>query len=119
MIEKNIIHNCYVLLLKNEAMNQAQYINIKELEVKLNFKPDEPEISNLNGFIVDLKELDFIQSSAIGVLLILRKKITVLGKKIVLINANNNITAALELAGLLDFFNIYNSLEEAVNYLKK
>ncbi len=118
MIEARYSNGVCVLLLKNELMKEAQYANIQQIEKMMGENFGCPEMEGTPSIIVDLRELDFIQSSAIGVLLILRKKIKKLGGDSVLINVKESIEEALELAGLLDFFYIFNSEEKAVDYFK-
>lgn len=72
------------------------------------------EVKNL---ILDLEEIDFIDSSGIGAILSIYKKIEQKGGKIVIINMNPTLKRIFELAGVLNIIESYSSRTEALTKL--
>jgi len=62
-----------------------------------------PEIEQV---VLDLKDVDFIDSSGVGALLALQKKIAPQGNPLTLVNANKQVVEVMELLRLHRVFNL-------------
>jgi anti-anti-sigma factor len=67
--------------------------------------------------LVNLKDLNFINSMVISYFTNIYTKLTELNKKVVFIEANNQILDILDLVGLTTIIDNYNSLSEALSAL--
>ena len=65
--------------------------------------------------IVDLHEVDFIDSTFLGALVVNLKKLKGAGGKLLLINLNYSVSVVVELTRLNKTFEIFQSKEEALN----
>ncbi len=65
--------------------------------------------------IVDFVELDYISSSGLRVLLVGAKKLKSMNGMIGLCNLKSHIKEVFEIAGFLPVFNVFDTLEEALN----
>lgn len=70
-----------------------------------------PSIKNL---ILDLKGIDFIDSSGLGVILSKYKLISKKGGQIALVGVSPQVKRIFEVSGMLKIMSIYNSKEKAV-----
>jgi anti-sigma B factor antagonist len=70
--------------------------------------------SGARNVIVDLSETTFIDSTALGVLLAIRKRLSS-GTMISIVSADRNILRSLEITGLDRVFRIYATVELALN----
>jgi anti-anti-sigma factor len=108
----------YIISLKHKQLRELKYLTLDDIEALLG-----ENFARLNDneakVIVDLKELDFIQSSELGILLLLRKKVLSQKGVCILINVCQPVYEALDLAGLLESFNVCADEEEAKALLKK
>ena len=69
---------------------------------------------NINGIVLDLEDIDFIDSSGIGAIISIYKKIEKKNRKIAIINVSPILRRILELSGLLNIIEIYNSRNKAL-----
>jgi anti-sigma B factor antagonist len=67
--------------------------------------------------VVDLSELDYLDSSGLGLLLSLSKEYTVLGGRLILVT-NESVDNILDLTRLSGIFSCSSSLEEAFTMLE-
>ena len=67
--------------------------------------------------LFNLKDLNFINSMVISYFTNIYTKVTELNKKVIFIEANNQILDILDLVGLTTIIDNYNSLTEALNTL--
>ena len=67
-----------------------------------------------HGLVLDLEELDFMDSSGLQILLRLKEKLSNVDKKILISNPSNQIMKLFQLTGFDKLFNIYNSNDEAL-----
>lgn len=65
--------------------------------------------------VVDLGEMDFINSMGINFLLRILKKSNELGGSIAIAGANDKVRSVLNTTQLYDLFNPYDTVEEAIN----
>lgn len=67
------------------------------------------KLTRFNKLLLDLSELNFIDSTGIGVITGLYKKIKSNNGKLGLINMNNRVATVLKITGLSEFIKSYNS----------
>ncbi|MEQ2129214.1 anti-sigma F factor antagonist [Caldanaerobacter subterraneus] len=75
---------------------------------------EEYEKKSCKNMIFDLKNLTFMDSSGIGVIIGRYKKVKNNGGKVAIVNANQHLKKVIEVSGLLRIIKCYNSLEEAI-----
>lgn len=83
---------------------------------ELLFKEIEEGIKNI---IVDFTRCDFLDSTFLGVLVVSHKKLFPLNGKIILVINNQNILISLELTRMNKIFDIYPTIEEALDKAKQ
>lgn len=64
--------------------------------------------------LFDLRELDYISSAGLRSLLSAAKKLKALDGKIALSSLNSNVAEVFKISGLSEFFDIFNSKDDAV-----
>ena len=121
----------YAILKKNIAGKNYMDINveIKEDAVILQVKVENIEVGNSIDFretlskeiekgsrliVLDMKKVDFIDSSGIGVIISLIHFINESKRKLVLANCGPKIITSLKTAGILELINFASSIEEAL-----
>lgn len=77
--------------------NISQYLSIFESSINEFIKSDSRDI------VVDLKSLQFIDSLTLAALIRFRRKLSLEGRSLKVINYNDNILRVIELSGLDDF----------------
>jgi len=65
--------------------------------------------------VIDLSGVDFIDSSGLGVILGRYKRLAGKGGKVILAGARPQVKKVLELSGLLNLMEEYNSADEVIN----
>lgn len=75
---------------------------------------EEYEKKSCKNMIFELKNLTFMDSSGIGVIIGRYKKVKNNGGKVAIVNANQYLKKVIEVSGLLRIIKCYNSLEEAI-----
>lgn len=83
---------------------------------ELIFKEIEEGIKNI---IVDFTRCDFLDSTFLGVLVVSHKKLFPVNGKIILVINNQNILISLELTRMNKIFDIYPTIEEALDKAKQ
>ncbi|MDH5720403.1 MAG: STAS domain-containing protein [Spirochaetia bacterium] len=78
--------------------------NVSELKQSI-FKMLDDE--NIQSLIVDMKDINYMDSSGIGALVAAQKKVKTLGGKFALLNVRDEVINILRLATLDQFFTIY------------
>ncbi|MGM0501260.1 MAG: STAS domain-containing protein [Bacillota bacterium] len=68
----------------------------------------------IKGLILDLEDIEFIDSSGIGAVLSIYKKMEKKRGKIAIINVNPNLKRIFELSGILKIINLYPSQQLAL-----
>jgi anti-anti-sigma factor len=106
--EKKIVNGVVVEVvnLSKATYEEAQNLN-KILDNEINFKNRK--------IVVDLSQCEFIDSTFLGVLVLSLKSIARIGGDIRLIKPYSINKSLMSIAGTLNVFNVYNSLEEAIN----
>lgn len=86
-------------------------------EVVKNRVRKEISLHNCNSLIIDFAMVDFMDSSAIGMLIGRYKDITLLGGKIAVCGIKGNLERIYTLSGLYKIIENKNTLEEAIEYI--
>ena len=87
--------------------HSAEYIR-----VKLDYYIDTSTSKNL---IFDFKNVSFMDSSGIGIIIGRNKKVSLKGGQVYIVNLNKTIKKVIELAGVDKIVKIYDSLSEVLN----
>lgn len=87
----------------------------EQMRDKLDELIEDPIIKNL---IIDIKDMGFMDSSGIGVLIGRYKLITSRGGQVGIININPNIKKIFRVSGLQKIFKTYDSLEDALEKMQ-
>ena len=106
---KKVSANLIVELNGNFDLHTAKYFK-DEINRYL-----KKEIDNL---VLDFKAIDFIDSSGIGAILSIYKKIEKKGGEIVIINISPTLKRIFELSGVLNIIEFYSSRVEALEKLQ-
>lgn len=91
----------------NGEMDLYNSYKLKELVMKMLEKKVE-------RFIINLENVDYIDSSGIGALIYITSTIKKLGDKLVITNIHGSVKKVIELTKLMGYFPIMNSIEEAI-----
>ena len=67
-----------------------------------------------HGLVLDLEELDFMDSSGLQILLRIREKLKNVDKKVLIANPNSQIMKLFQLTGFDKLFSVYNGTDEAL-----
>ena len=70
------------------------------------------------GLLLDLEELDFIDSSGLQILLRLKETLKKIGKEILIVNPSNQIMNLFQLTGFDKLFRIFTNTDEALSQLR-
>jgi stage II sporulation protein AA (anti-sigma F factor antagonist) len=76
---------------------------------------EEYEKKLCKNLIFDFKNVNFMDSSGIGVIIGRYKKIKENNGKVAIVNANKQLHKIIEVSGLLRIIKCYNDIEEALN----
>lgn len=93
---------------------ELDHHSAESVRVKIDSKIDEYGIKNL---IFDFSEVNFMDSSGIGVVLGRYKKISEYGGKVGIINLKPQIKRIFELGGLFKVIKEYKNVEDAISNL--
>lgn len=77
----------------------------------------ELSINNCNSLIIDFSMVDFMDSSAIGMLIGRYKDITLLGGKIAVCGIKGNLERIYTLSGLYKIIENKDTIEKAIEYI--
>ncbi|MFW6009307.1 MAG: STAS domain-containing protein [archaeon] len=107
-----------------EKNNSSLIIKIKgqlDLHTAVDFKKRvKKEIGpGIDNLVLDLKTIDVIDSSGIGAILSIYKKINKKKGEIVIINTDPIVKRILELSGVLKIIKLYSSRQAALEYLSR
>lgn len=91
----------------NGEMDLYNSYKLKELVMKMLEKKVE-------RFIINLENVDYIDSSGIGALIYICSTIKKQGNKLVITNIHGSVKKVIELTKLMGYFPIMNSIEEAI-----
>ena len=98
--------NVYIIDVNGE-MDLYNSYKLKELVMKMLEK-------NVRLFIINLENVDYIDSSGIGALIYICSTIKKKGLKLLIANIHGSVKKVIELSKLMGYFPISSSLEEAI-----
>ena len=84
------------------------YMNVGELKAELNRNIE----GGVTSIILDLEEVQHIDSMAIGLFAVTQKKMKAMGGEFALVNARSDVRALLKLSSVDRMLNIYDSIED-------
>ena len=91
----------------NGEMDLYNSYKLKELVMKMLEK-------NVKSFIINLEQVDYIDSSGIGALIYICSTIKKMNLKLYISNIHGSVKKVIELTKLMGYFLIANSVEEAL-----
>lgn len=91
----------------NGEMDLYNSYKLKELVMKMLEK-------NVKSFIINLEQVDYIDSSGIGALIYICSTIKKMNLKLYISNIHGSVKKVIELTKLMSYFPIANSVEEAL-----
>lgn len=91
----------------NGEMDLYNSYKLKELVMKMIEK-------SIKVFIINLEQVDYIDSSGIGALIYISSTIKKMNLKLALSNIHGSVKKVIELTKLMGYFPIANSVEEAL-----
>ena len=94
---------------------QVDESNLKDLSNVLDKLVEDKDTKYI---VLNLKELEFMNSKVVGYLASLYSSLAEQGKKLVIVEANETILDILSLVGLTSIIENYTSLEEAIEVIK-
>ncbi|GGI67187.1 STAS domain-containing protein [Shewanella gelidii] len=100
------------LVIMPKAMMLANTATLRGAVLKLMNK-------GINRLVVDLHQVEFIDSSGLSVLISALKRAQQSQGEVVLLNPSNNVRALIELTQLHQIFPIYEDKEAAVEYVNE
>ncbi|MCX8029369.1 MAG: STAS domain-containing protein [Brevinematales bacterium] len=104
------IDDIIVIQLPN-AMNISEskdFSNLMEFLIQKGF----------SKFVIDFSKTGFISSAFLSIIVSNKKRLFETNGNIVLANISQNVEKILEITELISFFNIYPTVDEAINYFK-
>ena len=96
----------------NGEMDLYNSYKLKELVMKMIEK-------NIKIFIINLEQVDYIDSSGIGALIYISSTIKKMNLKLAISNIHGYVKKVIELTKLMGYFPIANSVEEALLMVKE
>ena len=91
----------------NGEMDLYNSYKLKELVMKMLEK-------NVKSFIINLEQVDYIDSSGIGALIYICSTIKKMNLKLAISNIHGSVKKVIELTKLIGYLTIANSIEEAL-----
>lgn len=100
-------HGINYIIDVNGEMDLYNSYKLKELVMKMLEKKVE-------HFIINLENVDYIDSSGIGALIYICSTIKKLNYRLIITNIHGSVKKVIELTKLMGYFPIANSIEEAI-----
>jgi anti-anti-sigma factor len=94
-----------------EVGGRLDTTNYAELDKVLAGLMDKGE----NNLMLDIKELDYVSSSGLRILLMYLKKVKAAQGRFILCNMNSEIREIFEISGFINIFEIFEDREAALN----
>ena len=73
---------------------------------------------NVQAFIINLEQVDYIDSSGIGALIYICSTVKKMNLKLAITNIHGSVKKVIELTKLMGYFPITNSIEEALQQME-
>ena len=96
----------------NGEMDLYNSYKLKELVMKMIEK-------NVKLFVINLEQVDYIDSSGIGALIYICSTIKKMNLKLAISNIHGSVKKVIELTKLMSYFPIANSVDEALLMVKE
>ena len=97
-----------------ELVGELDISTSTELEQQIiKHKPEEPQ-----HIIFDMTNLNYISSAGLRVLIIQRKRLSAVGKEILLVGVNGVIQEVLDISGFSQLFQSFPKLEDGIRYFE-
>ena len=96
----------------NGEMDLYNSYKLKELVIKMIEK-------NVKLFVINLEQVDYIDSSGIGALIYICSTIKKMNLKLAISNIHGSVKKVIELTKLMSYFPIANSVDEALLMVKE
>jgi anti-sigma B factor antagonist len=90
--------------------------NAKQLKENVSLAADRSESANL---ILDIMDVDYIDSTGLGILIGIKRRTTENNGKLVLVLRSERISKLFAITGLSNIFTIAKSADDAIEILKK
>ena len=103
-------HNAQVVIL--DLNGDFDIYNTTEMKVIVNKMIEEKK----TAIICNLKQVNYIDSSGIGALMVSLSSMRKAGGKFILLHAYDSVKKVLEITKMTTFFRIFDSEEEAVQF---
>ena len=85
-----------------------------EMDLYNSYKVMKMLEKNVKSFIINLEQVDYIDSSGIGALIYICSTIKKMNLKLAISNIHGSVKKVIELTKLMGYFPIANSIEEAL-----
>lgn len=92
-------------------MGELDHHSAEEVRSKIDDRLDRESIAKL---ILDFKDVSFMDSSGIGVVIGRYKKMTMKKGNISIANVNNSVKRVFDLSGMFKIIKVYENLEQAL-----
>lgn len=106
-----------MIYVNTDAMQNTTFMELNLLDEKIEEKLYNLSDRNSN-FLINLSDIDYINSLGISLLLILRKKLLEKGNNVLFCCAREKVLQLIKYSGLTDLFDYYQGEEEAIYYIK-
>jgi len=108
-------------------LKEINTVTVIELPESLDYDTEEEFVETINllfkaekyVFVLDFTNLEYISSSCLGRLYRLSKTARNAGGRVLIANMSPKIQNIFELIGLNEFFEIYSSVEKAINSIAR
>lgn len=95
-------------------IGELDHHSAEEVRVKIDDRIDR---DNIKSLIMNFKDVTFMDSSGIGVVIGRFKKIQGCSGKLGIVEVNNRVDKVFRLSGLYKIINSYENLEEAIRFI--
>ncbi len=111
----NVVCNCNNRNLIVKIIGEIDHHTSIEIKEKLD---KEITRSNAKNIVFDFSEINFMDSSGIGMLLGRYKIISQMGGKLLLVSVNSSLNKIFQMSGLYKIMNKYDDMEKALSSLQ-
>ena len=102
--------NIVIFTIKSKKLDSENSPQVKA-KVLIECQPD------VEALIIDLTNVEILDSSGLGVILLAHRQMNELGSEVVLAGVREEIYKLMEISHIHDLFDIYDSVDEAVEDL--
>lgn len=105
-----VLNQCLVIYMKDE-LDHHQAVVLRESSDKI------IDRENIKNIIFDFKDVDFMDSSGIGMIMGRYKKVIYIGGKVAVTSVNNSVDRIFRLSGLYKIIEKHNTVKDALEAL--